>query len=197
MSKLPRHFYEREDVVRIARELLGKILFTQVSGMITAGKITEIEAYNGRTDRACHAYQKVTSRTQVMYGRGGMSYVYLIYGLHNLFNVVTNKSGYADAVLIRAIEPVKGADIMAARRGIDKQNRRLTAGPGSLSKAMGIARVHNKLDLRGNAIWIEDAPILADKDITTTTRIGVDYAGEDAKLPWRFYETRSEYVSKR
>ena len=197
MIKLPRHFYERDDVTQVARELLGKTLFTKINDQVTSGRITETEAYNGRTDRACHAYKKMTSRTNVMYGKGGMSYVYLIYGLHNLFNIVTNKPGFADAVLIRSIEPLEGAKVMAGRRGVDVHHKRLTSGPGVLSKAMGINRQHNALDLLGNEIWIEDALSISDNEMTTATRIGVDYAGEDANLPWRFYETKSKYVSNR
>ena len=197
MAKLTRAFYERDDVVQIARELLGKVLVTRIDNVITAGRITETEAYNGRTDKASHAFQKRTPRTEVMYGEGGLSYVYLIYGIHHLFNVVTNVKGLADAVLIRAVEPVDGLDTMAMRRQMDKGHKRLTSGPGTLAKAMGIRGQHNALKLTGDTIWIEEAPLLKPNEVTVSTRIGVDYAGDDAHLPWRFYETQSRYVSKR
>ena len=110
--KIPKSFYQREDVVKIAQELLGKYIFTQVDGKVTAGMIVETEAYNGRNDKACHAFLKRTKRTEVMYQPGGLAYIYLCYGIHHLFNIVTNRSGLADAVLIRAVEPAFGLQTM-------------------------------------------------------------------------------------
>ena len=151
--KLPRSFYVRSNVVEIAQDLLGKYLFTDIKGVLTVGKIIETEAYNGRRDKACHAFLKRTRRTNIMYHRGGHAYVYLCYGIHHLFNVVTNREGLADAILIRAIEPVHGLEDMIKRRG--KNNHyKLTAGPGTLSQALGIQREMTGTDLLGNSIWI-------------------------------------------
>ncbi|MCL4283032.1 MAG: DNA-3-methyladenine glycosylase [Flavobacteriales bacterium] len=185
MRKLPREFYGRPDVLAVARELLGKVLVTRIKGVITAGVITETEAYMGAVDKASHAYGgKVTPRNRVMYGKAGVAYVYLCYGIHHLFNVVTNAEGTAHAVLVRAIHPVQGQDVMMARR---KTKVLTTAGPGTLTQALGIRTEHNGTDLLGNLIHIEDRGILIpDGVVSTGPRIGVDYAGEDALLPYRF-----------
>ena len=197
-QKLPLAFYRQADVVAIARQLLGKTLVTQIGNRVTAGRITETEAYCGATDKACHAHlNKRTKRTAVMFGPGGHAYVYLCYGIHQLFNVVTNVNGSADAVLIRAVEPLAGEDIMLARRGFSTPKPTLTAGPGSVSKALGITTAHYGESLVGETIWIEDAANLLASDYVATTRIGVDYAGEDALLPWRFYVKNSRFVSRR
>lgn len=196
MGKLSREFYEREDVVQIARKLIGKVLCTNMNGQLTSGIIVESEAYNGRTDKACHAYNKRTPRTEVMYGTGGISYVYLCYGIHNLFNVVTNQKDFADAVLIRAIEPLEGVDIMEERRGISKSKVTLTSGPGSMAKALGIDRRHDSMSLfEGNEIWIEDRGFDG-FNTEARKRVGVDYADEDALLPWRFVMKDNKWVSK-
>ena len=196
-QKLTRAFYQKDVVEQIAIELLGKTLVTQIDGEICAGKITETEAYNGRIDKACHAFQKRTKRTEIMYGPGGFSYVYLIYGIHKLFNIVTNYSGFADAVLIRAVEPLFGEELMLKRRNLEVIDEKLTSGPGNMAKAMGITNVHNGLDLLGETIWIEQAIPVEERFIVKATRIGVQYAGEDAQLPWRFYDSRSKFVSNR
>ena len=198
-KKLTRDFYERPDVVQIAKELLGKKVVSMVDGIYTAARITEVEAYAGRDDKACHANDGLRSaRTEVMYGRGGIAYVYLCYGMHHLFNVVTNREGLADAVLIRAVEPFAGNDHMLERRkkaGLDKS---LSSGPATLSQALGFkTKLHYGTDLLGDLIWIEDAPLLKPSQINVSTRIGVDYAGEDALKPWRFYEANSQWVSKK
>lgn len=186
-QKLSPDFYLQADVVAVARQLLGKTLFTRINGKVTASRITETEAYCGATDKACHAHlNRRTKRTEVMFGPGGYAYVYLCYGIHHLFNVVTNTTGNADAVLIRAAQPVSGEEIMLERRGFSVIKPTLTAGPGSLSKAMGITTDHYGEPLWGNTIWIEDAPLISASNIRATTRIGVDYAGEDALLSWRF-----------
>lgn len=185
MSVLPRAFYDRTDVVAIARDLLGKALVTTINGERTVGIITETEAYAGSTDRASHAFGgKVTGRNEVMYGPPGHAYVYLCYGIHHLFNVVTNGPGVAHAVLVRAVRPLEGIDIMAARRGMATPT---TGGPGTLTQALGIRTTHNGYDLLDSAITLEDRGIeVATADIIIGPRIGVDYAGSDALLPYRF-----------
>lgn len=195
-AKLQQSFYTRPDVVQIARELLGKYLFTNIEGIITAGKIVETEAYNGRSDKACHAYHRRTPRTETMYRTGGIAYVYLCYGIHHLFNIVTNEEGLADAVLIRGVEPVINVNEMCQRRGQEFPNRKLTAGPGVLAQALGIKRAMDGLSLLGDQVWVsERTSDHQSVDITTDRRIGVDYAGDDALLPWRFYLTGNMYVS--
>lgn len=196
--KIPETFYTDTDVLKIARKLIGKVLVTNMDGVMTAGMITETEAYAGITDKASHAYEgRRTTRTEVMFARGGVAYVYLCYGIHHLFNVVTNIQDVPHAVLVRAIAPIEGIETMLARRNKSKLNSTLTAGPGSLSAALGINKQHTGTSLQGEAIFIEDRGIkLSAKDIVATTRIGVDYAGEDALLPYRFYLRDSEYVSK-
>lgn len=186
--KLTQQFYCREDVVRISRELLGKLLCTQVDGVLTRVVITETEAYAGITDKASHAYGgRRTKRTEPMFGPGGMTYVYLCYGIHHLFNVVTNVEGVPHAVLIRAGDPVDGIDIMLERRQKPTLDGRLLSGPGSLAKALGITTELSGHDLQGDSVWIEDHGIsLAPRAIEASPRVGVDYAGEDALLPYRF-----------
>jgi DNA-3-methyladenine glycosylase len=198
MRKLRIDFYQRNDVAQIARELLGKILVTKWNGIETSGRIVEVEAYNGVVDRASHAAGgRRTNRNEVMYGEGGVSYVYLCYGIHHLFNVVTNKQETPHAVLIRALEPIKGIDVMLERTGKKKADNTLTKGPGNVSKALGISfKQHSGLSLLSKEIFIaEDDFKLAKKDVVASPRIGVDYAGEDAKLPYRFYIKGNPFVS--
>lgn len=186
MNKLPRSFYARADVVRVARELLGKVLVTRFDGTTTSGIITETEAYMGAVDKASHAYGgKVTPRNRIMYGEPGHAYVYLCYGIHHLFNVVTNRKGTAHAVLVRAVHPLDGTDVMRLRR---KTKALTTGGPGTLTQALGILTRHNGTDLLGDLIYIEDRRIaVPEQAVITGPRIGVDYAGEDALLPYRFH----------
>ncbi len=189
MSKLSRDFYLRNDVVQISKDLLGKYLFTFVDGKLTAGIISETEAYAGVVDKASHAYgNRRTARTETMFAQGGTSYVYLCYGIHSLFNVVTNEQDIPHAVLIRAIKPIKGIETILERRKSDKIKKELTVGPGKVSMALGIHfKKHNNLDLIGNQIWIEDKGIKVNpNDVIIGPRVGVDYAGEDALLPYRF-----------
>lgn len=189
LEPLPLSFYEREDVVLIARELLGKTLFTEmIPGTITGGIITETEAYKGIEDKACHAYNnRRTPRTEVMYQRGGISYVYLCYGMHHLLNIVTNTQDIPHAVLIRAIYPCIGVETMLKRRNKSSLTKELTSGPGALSQALGITKLHNGLSLLKKPLWIQDIEInLSEDKIQSSARIGVDYAKEHAKLPWRF-----------
>lgn len=186
--KIPRKYYLTDDVVYLARDLLGKYLFTDFGNGLTAGLITETEAYNGENDRASHAYGGLFSeRTKVMYEEGGIAYVYLCYGIHSLFNIVTGRRGTPHAVLVRGIYPVRGSVLMAERTGKSKVGHMQTNGPGKLSKALGIHFSHTGTDLNGNTIWLEDRGYTAKiEDILVSERIGVDYAGEDAKLPYRF-----------
>lgn len=192
-EKLTRSFYERPNVVQIAQDLLGKILFTQVEGIIAAGRIVETEAYNGREDKACHTFLKRTKRTEIMYGHGGTAYIYLCYGIHHLFNIVTNKEGLADAILIRGIDPLMGIEEMQKRRN---NHSNLGAGPGVLTKSMGLTKGQTGIGLESNEIWIANDPSAEPFNMVTDVRIGIDYAEEDAFLPWRFYVDGSKNVSK-
>jgi DNA-3-methyladenine glycosylase len=192
-EKLSLAFYQNEDVVDVARSLLGKYLFSQIDGKLAGGKIVETEAYCGRGDKACHANGKITPRTSVMYQEGGVAYVYLCYGIHHLINVVTNKEGMADAVLIRALEPLIGIEIMKQRRNHAKK---LTSGPGTLTQALGIKTSLTGESLIGDQIWISELE-KTDLVIKSGTRIGVDYAGEDALRPWRFVINKNPFVSKK
>ena len=195
--KLADSFYQRKDVVKIARELLGKVLFTKIDGILTAGMIVETEAYSWK-EKGCHAYgSKKTQRNAVMFEKGGFTYVYLCYGMHHLFNIVTNEPGVAEAVLIRAVEPVQGLDEMLLRRGKLKNKLHLTSGPGKLTKALGIDRKLNGKFLLDDEVWVEDLQTkISSRNIVASPRIGIDYAGEDALLPWRFTVKGNEWVSK-
>jgi DNA-3-methyladenine glycosylase len=195
--KLNEDFYQRDDVVKIARELLGKVLFTRIAGVTTAGIIVETEAYSWR-ERGCHAYgARKTPRNAVMFQKGGFAYVYLCYGIHHLFNVVTNREDTPEAVLVRALEPLKGMDEMKLRRSVLKNELHLTSGPGKLTKALGIGRSFNGKYLLDNEIWIEDSGMkVARKKIVASERVGIDYAGDDARLPWRFSIDGNSWVSK-
>lgn len=172
----------------IAKELLGKVIVTNFNGVQTAGMITETEAYEGATDKACHAYgNRRTKRTETMFYNGGVAYVFLCYGIHHLFNVVTNISDVPHAVLIRAIEPLEGLEQMKKRRKNKKVGATFSNGPGTASQALGITVKHDKLDLTMSQIWIEDRGIgFSDAEILITKRIGIDYAEEDAELLYRF-----------
>ena len=195
--KIDRSWYENEDVTEIAKALLGKRLCTRFDGQLTSGLIVETEAYSGTNDKACHANgQKMTKRNKVMFEAGGLAYIYLCYGIHHLFNVVTNVNGTADAVLIRALEPADGIDVMLQRRNLIKADRRLTAGPGVLSQALGITTDVYGTALDSDDIWLENGVKIAVADIVETTRIGVDYAEDDALKPWRYYIKENNWVSK-
>ena len=190
-------FYDRANVVTIARELLGKVLVTEFGGRRTSGRIVEVEAYNGVVDRASHAWSgRRTNRTEVMYGAGGRAYVYLIYGIHHLFNVVTNRLGVPHAVLVRALEPLEGIPVMLERAGKPRLDHTLTRGPGNLSRALGLLTAHTGASLSGGDIWIgDDGTRVPRSQIVVTPRIGVDYAGADAELPYRFFIKGNPYVS--
>ena len=195
--KLTQSFYERTNVVKIARDLIGKGLFTQINGVTTGGMIVETEAYSWK-ERGCHAFGgRKSERKSIMFGNGGYAYVYLCYGMHHLVNVVTNREDIAEAVLIRAIEPRAGLIEMGMRRGIPSDNRRLTSGPGKLTKALGIDRKMNAKSLLLNEIWLEDIGVrVSSGKIECSQRIGIDYAGEDAALPWRFSLKENLWVSR-
>ncbi|MFT3826970.1 MAG: DNA-3-methyladenine glycosylase [Chitinophagaceae bacterium] len=197
MQKLTSTFYNRPDVLTIAKELLGKVIVTRFDGLLTSGRIVETEAYAGVIDKASHSYGgRRTNRTEIMYAAGGKAYVYLCYGIHHLFNVVTNMQDVPHAILIRAVEPVEGIDIMLLRTGKKKTDHTLTRGPGNVSKALGIYTHHTGVDLMSKDLYIgDDNYKVPKKEVIATPRIGVDYAGEDAKLPYRFIVKDNPYVS--
>jgi len=193
--RLSAEFYLRNNVTSIARQLIGKVLLTKIDGLVSGGIIVETEAYSFK-EKGCHAYRGMTKRNEVMFEDGGVAYVYLCYGVHEMFNVVTNVSGKADAVLIRALEPVIGVETMLERMQTETP-RRLTSGPGKLTKALGIDRSFNGKKLNGHEIWIEDQNNrIKPREIQSAKRIGIDYAGVDALLPWRFFLKNSGWVSK-
>jgi len=192
-NPLPREFYTRNDVVKIARELLGKVIYTSVENVISSGIITETEAYEGVTDKASHAYNnRRSARTEIMYLNGGHAYVYLCYGIHSLFNVVTSVQSDPHAVLVRAIEPLSGIENMELRAEKTVINAKNGIGPGNVSKLLGIKVAHSGIDLCPvsgfvSEIWIQDDKIdVPDAEIRISKRIGIDYAAEDASLPYRF-----------
>jgi len=197
MKKLPLSFYDRDDVILIARELLGKIIVTHFEGQTTSARIVETEAYRGITDKASHSYgHRRTARNEHMYSAAGTSYVYICYGMHRMFNIVTNKKDIPDAVLIRAVEPVKGTDIMSKRTGKNITDKTLTRGPGNVGKALGIDKHHSGLLLLDEEIYLlDDGKIIATEKIGVSKRIGVESAGADGLLPFRFYIKGNPYVS--
>ncbi len=196
-KKLDHSFYDRKNVVLIAKELLGKILVTQIDGVRTSGRIVETEAYNGVVDRASHAFGgRRTNRTENIYGGPGTVYVYFVYGLHYLFNVVTTNKETTHAIQIRALEPLEGVDYMLKRVGKPIADYTLTKGPGNLARALGISKIHTGGNLFSEEIFIGDDGVRYKKDqIIITRRIGVDYAGSDAELPYRFIVKGNPYVS--
>ena len=196
--KLSDSFYQHNDVISISRDLLGKYLFTCINDELTGGFIVETEAYNGIIDRASHSFgNRLTPRTQTMYMHGGVAYVYLCYGIHEMFNVVTSVEGQPHAILIRAVEPTEGLDIMLERRHMRALKPNITSGPGSVAKALGISRTINAISLQSDTLWIEDrGMVVPHEKIAAVPRVGVAYAGEDALLPYRFYIKGNKYVSK-
>jgi DNA-3-methyladenine glycosylase len=183
-----RTFLLRDDVVAIAHELIGKLLIVRNQGVIKAGIIAETEAYAGVEDRASHAYGgRKTKRTQTLYRAGGTVYVYLCYGVHQLFNIVTNQEDIPHAVLIRGVLPVNGKDLpINFRENFEGWNGKAN-GPGKLTKMLGITAQHNASTLNVDAIWLYEFPKSNTFEIVTTVRVGIDYAGDDAHLPYRFY----------
>lgn len=192
---LPLSFYDR-DTVKVAKELLGKKLVRLMpDGRRLAGRIVETEAYIGVEDRACHAFNGRRAQSSLYLG-AGHSYVFLIYGMYECFNVVTRKRGDPQAVLIRALEPVEGIELMRENRVV-KRDLDLTSGPGKLCRALAIDRTLDAHVLVEPPLFIEDAPRLAPAKIEASPRIGVDYAGEAAAWPLRFHERGNPYVSTR
>jgi len=200
-TRLSRSFFVRQEVVQISRELLGKFMLSRIEGQVTGGMIVETEAYRAPDDRACHAYlNRCTPRTEIMFREGGAAYVYLCYGVHHLFNVVTGPQGSAQAVLIRALEPRINLEEMMRRRGHNDLRKQLTAGPGVLTRAMGITTQFTGQDLLApnSRIWLEDRGVeVDDSQIIAGPRVGVDYAGECAARPWRFRLRDSEWTSRK
>ena len=207
MNKLPREFYTRPDPIRIARDLLGKLLVVPApDGGRVSGEIVETEAYLGAIDRAAHSYKnRRTPRNEITYAEGGHVYVFFIYGMYFQLNVVTGAREVPHVVLIRAVEPVENIELMRERRSLKKgvpvqtkmPDRNLTSGPGKLCLAFDITRALNGADLSGDRIWLEEYVNYAPEEISAGKRIGIDYAGEDAEKPWRFWVKDNLYVSKR
>ena len=197
-QKLKQSFYDSNNVIQQSKNLLGKVLISNINQQLTGGLIVEVEAYLGAEDRASHSYNnRRTKRTQPMFEKGGIAYIYLCYGMHHLFNVVVGEKNNPCAILIRGLEPVDGVDIMLKRRNLNNLKNELTNGPGKLTQALGITTQINRKSLLGNKIWIEDYNLhVIKKDILSSSRIGVDYAGRDAKLPYRFYINNNKWVSK-
>jgi len=198
-NKLERDFYMRDDVVEVAGDLLGKVLCSDFDNITTKVIITETEAYAGVGDRASHAYGgRRTPRTEPMFAEGGIAYVYLCYGIHHLFNVVTGRQDNPLAVLVRAGRPFAGVEEMLTRRGKDRADKKLLAGPGSLSQALGIRTELSGASLSGTSVWIEDHGIeIANTAVNVGPRIGVDYAAEDAALPYRFVVADEQLAQSR
>ncbi|MFZ0064008.1 MAG: DNA-3-methyladenine glycosylase, partial [Pyrinomonadaceae bacterium] len=196
-NKLPRSFYTRPNVVTVARDLLGKLLVVPAkNGERVSGMIVETEAYRGPLDRAAHSYGgRRTKRTEPMYAIGGTSYVFFVYGMYYQFNVVTNAAETPHAVLIRALEPVEGIELMRRRRH-GQPDSNLTKGPGKLCMAMGIDRRLDGEDLLGSQVWLEDRPPVRRSQINAGPRIGIDYAGEWINKPWRFWIKDNPFVSR-
>lgn len=194
--KLEPSYYQGSNVKSVAKDLLGKVLHSQIHNSSTSGVIVETEAYS-YTEKGCHAYNFLrTHRTEVMFCEGGVAYVYLCYGIHHMFNIVTNKVDKPEAVLIRALQPLEGQQMMMKRMKYDAINK-ITSGPGKLSKALGIDRRLNGKSLNDSEIWVEDHGIkFVKNEIVSTKRVGIDYAGDDANLPWRFYVQGNPWISR-
>lgn len=197
MKKLSLNFYKRKDVVAIAKELLGKVVVTNIDGKKTSGRIVETEAYVAHVDKASHAFGgKRTARNEHMYATAGTAYVYICYGMHQMLNVVTNDKDVPDAILIRAVEPLQGIDIMLQRTGKQQLDFTLTKGPGNVGKALGIFKHHSGLHLLDDEIYIADDGFkINENEIGISGRIGVASAGADALLPYRFYVRGNKFVS--
>jgi len=194
--KLKKKFYNR-NTLKVAQDLLGKFLVRKIGKKIIAGKIVETEGYVGPNDLASHASRGKTARTSPMFGPPGHAYVYLVYGLNYCFNIVTEKENYPAAVLIRAIEPVEGINLIKKYRKTQKSIFNLTNGPGKLCQALKIDKSLNNFDLTDRALWLEDRGLkIKPSEIVAAKRIGVDYAGKYKNKPWRFYLKGNPFVSK-
>jgi len=189
---LPREFYARP-VLTVARESVGKLLVHDTEEGRMVGRIVEAEAYRGPEDRAAHSYGgRRTARTEVMFGPPGHAYLFFVYGMHWQFNLVTTREGAPHAVLIRAVEPLEGLELMAARRNMAADRRELTNGPGKLCQAFGLDRNCYGADLTQGPLFLTEGPRVK---VQTSRRIGVDYAAEWAEKPWRFFDPSSRFVS--
>ena len=191
--KLPREFYARP-VLTVARQCIGKILVHRTLEGEAAGRIVEAEAYRGPLDLAAHSSRGLTRRTTAMFGPPGHAYVYFLYGVCWAMNIVAASEGKPHAVLIRALEPVRGVELMAQRRRKPAASRELTNGPGKLTEALAITGADYGRDLCGEELFLEESADARGR-IGRSARINVDYAGEWAGLPWRFYARGNRYVS--
>lgn len=197
MKKLPHSFYQREDTVLIARELLGKKVFSMAGGLLTGGIIIETEAYRGPEDRGSHAFNnRRTNRTEIMYAAGGVAYMYICYGIHDMLNVVTGPADSSHAILIRALEPTTGIEIMRERRKIFDKDTRLCQGPGALAQALGLNKMFNGKSLQGSDLWIENNEPVPDDQIVSSARVGMNFDGPYKTIQWRFYIRGNRYVSR-
>ncbi len=199
MKKLAREFYTRTDTLQIAQDLIGKILVVPAAtGARVSGMIVETEAYLGIEDKAAHSYgNRRTKRTETMFALGGTVYIFFIYGMYYQFNVVAGAVGTPHAILIRAVEPVDGIEIMRERRGREMKDTNLTSGPGKLCIALGIDKTFNNEDLLGKQIWLEDGAKISSDRIACGKRVGIDYAEEYAEKPWRFWLDCNSFVSRK
>ncbi len=190
---LPREFYARP-VLSVAKACIGKLLVHRTKQGLTVGRIVETEAYRGPEDRAAHSFGgRRTARTEVMFGPPGYAYVFFVYGMHYQFNIVTTREGAPHAVLVRAVEPMLGVEWMAKRRNLPATSRDLTNGPGKLCQAFAIDKRAYGLDLCASELFLADRPRTRS---AASTRIGIDYAGDWAQKPWRFFDPKSRYVSR-
>lgn len=198
IMKLPIAFYQNDDVVVLSEKLLGKHLFTFIDGELTGGIIVETEAYRGPEDLGSHAYNhRRTQRNEIMYAHGGVVYMYICYGIHDMLNIVTGTEGESHAILIRALQPTVGLDIMRLRRGFDNNDRRLCKGPGALAKALGLNKSFNGISLAGDEIWIEEnGPEVSAELIIACPRIGLNIIEPYKSIPWRFYIKGNKYISR-
>lgn len=195
MGRLRRDFYRRSTLT-VARELLGKRLVSVMGGQRLSGLIVEVEAYIGEGDAACHAARGRTPRNEAMYGPPGHAYVYFIYGMHHCLNVVTEEEGFPAAVLIRALEPLEGLEIMRRYR-LGQPDRELTNGPAKLCQAMAIDRGFNGVDLcAGGVLFLEEGRIVAQEEIGASPRIGIKADELARSVPWRFYLQGNDFVSR-
>lgn len=197
MKKLPESFYNRSDVLQISKEMLGKIVVTNIDNLITSGRIVETEGYVGVTDKASHAFGgRRTARNEHMYAGPATAYIYVCYGMHQMLNVVTNEKNIPDAVLIRAIEPVSGLEIMSKRTGKLPTDKTIARGPGNVGKALGINKQLSGIYLLDNQIYLlEDRHSITNEEIGISKRIGVESAGADGLLLYRFYVKGNVFVS--